>query len=61
MSLFEYIDSTEDVGLLRKIYNNLPGNVDLLTKVTKKPSHEECIKAKIYTLERINELNGYTS
>lgn len=56
MSVFELIDSLNSIQKLRKVYNNLPGNVDLLSQVTAKHSHEDLTYAKTYALERINEL-----
>lgn len=58
MTLFEFIDSLTTVAALRRVYNNLPSEVCLLPEVTEVPSHEDCQRAKIYTLERMNSLRG---
>lgn len=59
MSIFELIESTKDLQKLRKIYNNLPGNADLLSSVTVKHSHDDLTHAKIEVLAKINEIRGH--
>lgn len=55
MSIFQYIDSLEDLVALRRVYNNLPSEAHLLG-LNFKLSHEDAQRAKIYALERINFL-----
>jgi len=58
MTIFELIDSTEDIKSLRKIFNNLP-DVKLHPSGVDPLSVEEIQLARDYALEKINELKGH--